>query len=207
MRHASSHPDEMTTAAYIDGALAERERERFETHLVSCDACRTGIALLTVGDDELAAAPREWVARARSVETVTAPASGRFRGWIAAAAAAAILLFGWVALRLPGPPASLPTYRSEAETSLVPLHPVAGSRVAIGTLRFRWSPVAGADRYRVTLRSATGEPLGTFEVPGESPELVWEGVTPPTGTLLWTVEALSLDRVIGASRPTPFELR
>lgn len=206
MRDLRSHPDDSTTAAYLDGALAEGERERFETHLVDCDACRAGITLLTVGDDEAAPAPPEWVERARDLDPRASRPSLRIAGW-AIAVAATILLAGGLALRVPGPPAASFTFRSEAEPALAPLHPAPGSSVAAGELRFRWAAVPGADRYRVTLRTATGETLGTFEVPGDRTELAWIGMALPAATLLWTVEALSLDRVIAASRPTPFAVR
>jgi len=200
-----AHPDELTTAAYLDGALAEAERERFEAHLAACDPCRAGIVALRVGDDEPGAAPPEWVARAREVAPRAAQVSSRIIGW--AAAAAAILIAGGLALRAPAPPASAPTFRSDPEPSLSPLHPAANSRVEGSALRFRWSAVPGADRYRVTVRTAAGDPLGAFEVPGSQADLAWPGAALPSATLLWTVEALSLDRVIAASRPTPFTVR
>ena len=206
MPNLRSHPDDVITAAYLDGALVESERERFESHLADCDVCRAGVVLLRVGDEEPAAAPAEWVARARDAAPRTSRSYARPLGW-AAAAAAAILLVGGLALRVPPTPAPSPAFRSEGETALAPLHPAAGSHVAPGALRFRWAPVPGADRYRVTLRTATGESLGTVEVPGDRSELTWEGAAPPPATLLWTVEALSLDRVIAASRPTPFAVR
>jgi hypothetical protein len=200
------HPDEVTTAAYLDGALVERERDRFESHLAGCDVCREGVVLLRVGDDEPAAAPAEWVARARAVGSRTSHSTPRIPAW-AAAAAAAILLAGALALHVPAPSAASRTFRSEPEPALAPLYPATGSRVVAGGLRFRWSPVPGADRYRVTLRTTTGETLGRVEVPASQPELAWTGAALPSGTLLWSVEALSLDRVIAASRPTPFAVR
>lgn len=201
-----THPDELTTAAYLDGALLEPERDGFEEHLVHCEECRAGVVVLSVSGEDAATAPPEWVAQARSVSDRGAPRAAGLAGW-ALAAAAVIVLTGALALLVPSVRSTLPTFRSEPGTVLEPLNPTAGSRVAAGNLRFRWSAVSGADRYRVTLRTATGERLGTFVVPGGQLELPWEGTAPPSATLLWTVEALSLDRVIAESRPTPFELR
>jgi hypothetical protein len=200
------HPDEVTTAAYLDGALVERERDRFESHLAGCDACREGVVSLRVGDDEAGSAPAVWVARARAVPPCTIYSTARIPAW-AAAAAATILLAGALALRVPAPAAASRTFRSEPEPAIAPLYPSSGSRVAAGGLRFRWSPIPGADRYRVTLRTTTGETLGRVEVPASQTELAWPGAALPSGTLLWSVEALSLDRVIAASRPTPFTVR
>jgi len=201
-----AHPDELTTAAYLDGALLEPERDRFEAHLVGCDACRDGIVVLRLGDDDAATAPPEWVARARFVPDRGSRRAGRLPGW-ALAAAAATVLAGGLALLAPPLRSALPIFRSGKGSVLAPLEPTPGSRIAPDALRFRWSGLPGADRYRITLRTAAGERLGTIVVPGAQLELRWEGAAPRSTALLWTVEALSLDRVIAESRPTPFELR
>jgi len=199
------HPDETTTASYVEGLLRGAARERFESHLVQCDECRAGVVLLTGlleqerGEAEVRAAPRP---------------PRRVAVWAAAAAAAGIVVLGgWLLWR----PAHIghvgsgdaPVYRDGGASDLQPLSPAPDAAVERADLRFRWSPVADAERYEVVVTGPEGTTIARLDVDGDRTEVAWpEDREPPRGrSMVWTVRALRLGRAIAESRPASFVVR
>jgi hypothetical protein len=88
------------------------------------------------------------------------------------------------------------------------IFPAPGSTVDAAKLQFRWEPVEGADRYVVQVSDATGVTIATFDVGDSELAVSWPVDRPvPRGTLMWTVRAMALDRVLDESRPIAFECR
>jgi len=194
--------DEHTVAALAEGSLDPGARGRALAHVATCALCRRAVASVA---EALAAVPIT-----HEIEIVE---GRRRRGGpilriaVPLAAAATVLLLLWspAADRFPGhrgppppPPATTPTPRS----------PV-GAVAAVNDLR--WSPVTGADRYRVTVFDATGGVVFATEasdtvvafpdsitlVPGAS--YLWK-VDARTGFDRWAASELTEFRVAGPPR-------
>jgi len=172
--------DEHTLASLADGTLAADARTRALAHVAMCALCRRAVASVA---EALADGPVT-----HEIEIV----EGRRRRWgpilriaapLAAAATVVLLLWSPADDRRPGhrgPPAPPPA------TAPVPRSPV-GAVAAVNDLR--WSHVAGADRYRVTVFDATGgvvyatEALDTVVAFPDSIALI------PGASYLWKVDA------------------
>jgi|SRR5689334_7368726 len=191
--------DEHTVAALAEGSLGAESRGRALAHVATCALCRRAVASVA---EALAAGPitREIEIvegrrrRVGSLLRIVAP--------LAAAAAVLVLLRSPTDDRLPGhrgpPPATAPTPRS----------PV-GMVASVDDLR--WSHVAGADRYRVTVFDATGGVVYAAEasdtvvafpdsialVPGAA--YLWK-VDARTGFGRWAASELTEFRVAGLQR-------
>jgi putative zinc finger protein len=226
-----AHPGAETTAAWLDGTLAAGERDAVEAHLAGCDECRSGVALLRLGDDARAESPSvEMLRRARDLGGArvledaqaldSAPNAAahrpRRRFAIPAALAATLLVAGALALWLGsgrpagrGPDGRVPVERSEGPAVLEALSPAGGRPIEAARLAFDWRPAAGADRYVVTILDAGGSEVAAFDTRDPGGHLAWPADRPPlpSGTYLWSVRALALDRVLAETRPAPFEVR
>lgn len=133
-------------AAMVDGTLAADSRSVALAHLATCERCRKAVASVAraLADPEVA---RE----ARAIESPGRPRVRFTRVALVVAAAAAIVLVVWP--RQPGQPVphrAPPITASPAPEAVSPVGPVAEAR------SLRWTSVAGADRYRVTLFDAAG---------------------------------------------------
>ena len=167
-------PDDVI-AALADGSLAPEVRGSVLPHVASCARCRGAVASLARALADPA------VAREISVS------SGRRRGYritvpLAAAAVLLLLLSSPAGERSPahrGPPPPPPA------TTPVPRSPL-GAVAAVDDLR--WSPVAGADRYRVTVFDATGRVMYASEV-SDTVALFPDSVPlVPGASYLWKVD-------------------
>lgn len=198
-----NHPDEMVVAAYLEGRLPERARDDFESHLAECDECRGALVLLR-GLERLEAEPLPRGLRG-------AP---RGRVWGAWAAAAAAVLLGVLLvvplgeMEAPGGE-NLPVFRDAGGRGPGLLSPATGALVTRDALVFRWTPVEGAERYRVRVWNVESGFTAEFLSPAEETELRWPAgePAPPAGELIWRVQALALNRVLAESAPAPFEIR
>ena len=194
--------DEHTVAALAEGSLDPEARGRALAHVATCALCRRAVASVA---EALAAVPIT-----HEIEIVE---GRRRRGGpilriaVPLAAAATVLLLLWspAADRFPGhrgPPPPSPA------TTPIPRSPV-GAVAAVNDLR--WSPVTGADRYRVTVFDATGGVVFATEasdtvvafpdsitlVPGAS--YLWK-VDARTGFDRWAASELTEFRVAGPPR-------
>ncbi len=194
--------DEHTVAALAEGSLDPEARGRALAHVATCALCRRAVASVA---EALAAVPIT-----HEIEIVE---GRRRRGGpilriaVPLAAAATVLLLLWspAADRFPGhrgPPPPPPA------TTPIPRSPV-GAVAAVNDLR--WSPVSGADRYRVTVFDATGGVVFATEasdtvvafpdsitlVPGAS--YLWK-VDARTGFDRWAASELTEFRVAGPPR-------
>ena len=205
------HPDELTTAVYLEGKLPPDARESFEAHLARCDSCRAGITLLRSSGPAEEAAPREFITRAKQA----ASRGGSAQRWLtppraAGLAASLLMVAALIAYLSPStPPRGAATYRSGGTGGFEDLVPSAGSTAPAAAIVFRWSRVRGADRYAIDVHNAYGENLAAFTVPSGASSAAWpSGVPAPRpGTLIWRIRALALDRVLAESRPIAFEAR
>lgn len=197
------HPDEISVASYLEGRLPDATRAAIEEHLADCDECRRGLVLLRGLEElEVEAVPREFQA-----------ASGprRWMPWAAVAAAAmlgALLVLPLQESILPGADGP-PVYRDAGTQGPGLLSPTVGAVVGRDDLVFRWTPVEGADRYRVRVWSVKTDFLVEFVTLGAETETGWPANQPaaPTGELIWRVQALSLNRDLAESRPASFEVQ
>jgi putative zinc finger protein len=161
-------------AAFADGSLAPDARVPLLAHVATCARCRGAVAS---------------VARALADPSVARELSGPldrrrwFRLAVPLAAAAVLVLLVWS----PGgdqsgghrgapPPPSTP----------VPRSPV-GAVAAVGDLR--WTSVAGADRYRVTVFDATGGAVYVAEVRDTFVDFPDSIALVPGAAYLWKVDA------------------
>ena len=163
-------------AALADGSLAPDLRTSILPHVASCPLCRSAVASVA------RALSNPVVARELSV----APhARRRYRIAVPLAAAAVLLLL----LVSPGddrssahrgppppPPATTPVPRS-------PVGTVASVR------DLRWSPVVGADRYRITLFDATGNVVYATETSDTIVAFPDSIAFVPSAVYLWKVDA------------------
>jgi len=170
--------DDATLAALAEGALDAGARAAVMPHLATCPRCRGVVASVARSLAE------SGIAR----EVAAVEGRGR-RGWFRIglpAAAAAILL----AVALPrwvedmrgghrGPP---------VPGALAP-HPVAPVGTVADAAGLRWTAVAGANRYRVTLFDAAGRVLYETQVADTAVTLPDSVTLAPGRPYLWMVEA------------------
>jgi hypothetical protein len=178
-------PDDVI-AALADGSLAPDLRASALPHVASCARCRGAVASVA------RALADPGVAREVSV-------SSRRRQWyritvpLAAAAVLLLLLSSPAGERSPvhrGPPPPPPA------TTPVPRSPL-GAVAAVDDLR--WSPVAGADRYRVTVFDATGRVMYASEVSDTVVLFPDSVLLVPGAAYLWKVDARTgFDRWAGS---------
>jgi len=172
--------DEHTLAALVDGALDSDARSRALAHVTTCALCRRAVASVA---EALADGPIT-----REIEIVE---GRRHRGrplvriGVPLAAAATVLLLLWSPRDdrpsghrgpPPPPPATAPTPRS-------PVGAVANVH------DLRWSHVAGADRYRVTVFDATGGVVFAAEASDTVVAFPDSIALVPGASYLWKIDA------------------
>ncbi len=171
--------DEHTVAALADGTLDAAARSRALPHVATCALCRRAVASVA---EALADGPIT-----HEIEIVE---GRRRRGGplvriaVPLAAAATVLLLLWSPAddRSPGhrgpppPPATTPILRS-------PVGAVSAAK------ELRWSHVAGADRYRVTVFDATGGVVLAADVSDTVVAFPDSIVLVPDVSYLWKVDA------------------
>lgn len=169
--------DDDTVAALADGTLDVAVRAAVLSHVGACPPCRSAVGSVA----QALADPA--VAR----EVAGAQGARRRLSWIALplAAAAVLLLVTW-----PPPLDELgPVHRAPpitAATTPVPLAPI-GAVAEADVLR--WSAVAGADRYRVTLFDAAGRVVYEARLTDTVTALPDSVALAPGRPYLWKVEA------------------
>ncbi|MBI3450248.1 MAG: zf-HC2 domain-containing protein [Acidobacteria bacterium] len=212
------HPDELVTAAYLDGTLEAGARDGVEAHLAECGECRSGVVLLRgAASSAPQAVPAEWIRSARAPRgaagTSTEPPAESFTSRLVSALAAgvviAVAMGMWFTTTTVPSTSRITGYRGASGGAFEGMRPAAGSTERAASLAFHWPAVAGADRYVINVESAAGEALGTIEARAGATSAAWPAgtATPPAGTLIWRIRAMALDRVIAESRPTAFEIR
>jgi len=140
--------DDDTIAALADGGMEGRERDGALAHLARCARCRRVVASVAraLVDSDVAL-------EVRSVEQAGRRRTKRLLGRAAAglAAAAALVLLVRIRYREAAPPhRAAPITAAPAPDAVAPVGPVADARM------LRWTPVSGANRYRVTVFDADG---------------------------------------------------
>lgn len=190
--------DDDTLAALAEGALDEERRAAALPHLAACMRCRSVVASVAraLADPE--------VARELSVTEGDRRRRGHRSGWIAAgvAAAAVLLLFAWPTQFQEEtlPHRAPPITSAPAPEAVSPEGPVPEA------LSLRWTPVSGADRYRIALFDAEGRVLYEAELAGTVAMLPDSALPAPGETYWWQVEArVGFDRWV-ASDLTEFSV-
>lgn len=164
---------------YVRGSLDPEEHARVVRHLSTCTPCTR-----EVGD----------------VVRLSRPAARRVR-WrrygSVAGLAAALFLIVWTGRRA-GPDEASPT-RDETVTAAAAPVPATPERTHAGEVRFRWSPTARADRYRLVLFDSAGSAVFEGES-GDTTLVLPDSVRLARGTLyLWKVEAeTSVDKWVSS---------
>lgn len=207
-----AHPDEVVTASYLDGTLGGEALHRVEAHFARCEECRAGLALLALerGAGAEPVAPSDAIAfRNAALAPPPARTTRSAPAWILGAAAVVVAAIGlslWFAQRAP---ANGPRIERDGDAAAIrALSPGAGDVVVAERMTFRFTPVPGADRYVVRITDGTGRSLADLEVRAADEPVGWPGDRPvPRGTLLWSVQAMRLDRVLAETRPVAFESR
>jgi hypothetical protein len=177
--------DDAALAAMAEGTLTGESRSAALAHLAVCERCRKAVASVAraLADPEVA---RE----ARTAERGGRPRVRFTRVALGVAAAAAIVLFVWPRqLQEPPPHRAPPITAAPAPEAVYPVGPVADAR------SLRWTSVAGADRYRVTLFDAAGTVLFETDLVDTVIELPDSVLPASGGTYWWKVDArLGFDR-------------
>ena len=184
MRDAGpDHPSEETWVRLAADDLSPLDRIAAFDHIISCARCAdTYRALSALRHEAAAIDERVAVARPR-------PIAARVpRGWMLAAAAAAVLAVSLPLLLGRGEPDG---NRSASPDTIAGL---SAEREAGGGIRFRWNAHAGADRYRVIVRSEEGVPVWRSEPTGAADTSAAPG-TLRSGTWFWEVEGLKGEEV------------
>ena len=179
---------------YVAGRLSEPDANALESHYLTCSRCQAEIRLALAIRDALAEAREApWTEprltpKGANLERRRVPrwiATRRTAAVLAAAAAiAGLLLVQPWELRVH----RVSDHREEADSGAAPtlLEPVGETRAVA---EFRWTSVADADLYRVTVYSAAGQVLVEVETAGT--HLVAPATTDlePGGRYLWKVAA------------------
>jgi hypothetical protein len=179
--------DDDTLAALAEGTLAAEDRADALGHVASCARCRGIVASIA----RAVAEPRV----AREVRALERRPWRALGGWAAGIAAAAALLLVILPIQEPepAPHRSPPITAASAPEAVRPSGPVADAS------SLRWTPVAGADRYRVALFDAQGGVLFQTEVEGTVAVLPDSALPSPGGTYWWQVEArVGFDRWVAS---------
>jgi hypothetical protein len=174
--------DEVTLAEFVAGAEDIAERRARIAHLAGCGHCRQQLAALLelLADSGVTAALRE-------LERTDVGWRQRSRRLIAAAGLVAAAVF--VALVWPTGKFGDPFHRAPTITATAAPLPAFPRGDVSEAAALRWTAVAGADRYRVTLFDAEGrvryqtQTADTMAVLPDSVTLV------PERSYLWKVEA------------------
>ncbi len=189
--------DEDLLAAFADGSLDGDAREKGLQHLATCGHCRRAVASL---------------ASALNDPTVAAAAGkgrGSVRRWtrLAVPAAAAAVLAIAILTRQVGDGRPPVTHRAPPITATA--QPEAISPVGAGSRpdRVRWSAVAGAELYRVTLFQADGQALYEVETRDTAVALPDSLQLTSGHSYLWRVEARTGWNRWSASRLFEFSIR
>ena len=163
-------------AAFAEGSLAPDLRATVLPHIATCVRCRGAVASVA----------RALADPAVARELVVSPTDRRWYRIAVPLAAAAVLL---LLLASPGADRS-PGHRGPppppSSTTPVPRSPL-GLVAAVRDLR--WSPVAGADRYRVTVFDATGGVVYAAEAPDTVIAFPDSVTLVPGASYLWKVDA------------------
>lgn len=167
--------DDDTIAALADGAIAPATRAAVLPHIATCPRCRGAVAS---------------VARALADTGVAREVAGGRRRFYrlalpVAAAAALLLVLAWPrGLQDGAPPHRAPPIT--ASSAPVPLSPI-GMVADAGVLR--WTGIAAADRYRVTLSDAGGRVLFETQLADTVAALPDSIALVPGRSYMWLVEA------------------
>jgi len=168
-------PDDVI-AALADGSLAPDARGSVLPHVARCSRCRSAVASIA----------RALADPAVAQELSSSPSRRRWYRIAVPLAAAAVLLLLLVS---PADDRSSPHRGSPPPppaTTPVPRSPV-GAVASVDDLR--WSPVAGADRYRVTVFDATGSVVYAAEVSDTAVAFPDSIALVPGASYLWKVDA------------------
>ncbi|MEZ5332251.1 MAG: zf-HC2 domain-containing protein [Thermoanaerobaculia bacterium] len=192
------HLDEHDFERWMMGELSPGEAERARSHIAACEECRRIHAALV----EVARGARAFDA---AVPASRSAAPRRPLLWVGLAAAvlAAVLVLPWLR----------PDRRTESDGALraATMSPGPSLIEPLGIVseirRLVWTPVPGAESYRVELLDAEAEPLWTSE-PTTATAVPWpSAVAPEPGTYYWRVLArLPGGAETGASELGRFEL-
>lgn len=193
--------DEADLAAWVDGLLDPEARAGAVSHLVGCSRCRQAAVSLSMAlrSDGVATAVRE-------LEDSGQRAPGRVRRYRVGAVAAAIaaVLAGIVFLR----PTDLQIEETQPHREAVPGAIGSPQPIApVGELEtveaFTWSPVSGADRYRVTLFDSEGTAIWEAETEGTRLALPATVQLEPGAQFFWKVVArVGFDRWVDSELAT-----
>lgn len=179
-------PGDDRLAALAEGSLGSAARVEVLGHLAGCARCRAAVASLArlLADPDVGAAMPDPPAG-----TAAAP-WWRRTGVRAVAGLAALLLLTVWTLGPRGEP-----HRAGHITAAPAPVPVAPVGQVAAAPELRWDPVAGADRYRVTLFDSTGVVRYEVELAGTRASLPDSVRLTPGGRGWWRVEArLGFDR-------------
>lgn len=187
--------DDDTVAALADGTLAAATRAAVLPHVATCPRCRGAVASVA------RALADTGVAR-----EVAGVEGGRRRFYMIAlpvtVAAALLVVLAWPRGLQDGVPPhrAPPITASSAPVLLSPIGTVANAGV------LRWTAVAGADRYRVTLSDAGGRVLYETQIADTAAALPDSITLVPGRSYMWLVEArIGFDRW-SASRLVEFSI-
>jgi len=166
-RSLDPHLDALLVARYLDGTCDLEDRALVEDHLSACASCRVELGALA--------------------GLVRNPGRRRLPGFVPAlAAAAALLLVVWGAQPRNQAPSRTRDSAITATLAPTPLEPVGGV-AAVNALR--WHSVPGAERYRLILFSADGQPLWQVTAPDTVAVLPDSVDLVPRATYYWQVKA------------------
>ncbi len=173
---------ESDLAAFAEGKVAIQERKRIEPHLERCSYCREQAAFAVRAHEESQQpVPEAWLTRARKLASPGGRVAAHSPWRWAAAAAVCLVLVSIIAVYTPrqgtqtqGPniPAAV---RGESNAASSPelISPAPGTIVPTQGTAFRWNPVPGARRYKISVVTGSGD-------------LVWQGSSHATSAKLPT---------------------
>jgi hypothetical protein len=192
---SSSHLDEATLAAFVDGTLSGAEAHEAALHLDQCSECRRlVVGAVHVLGEEQTSEPRSTAPSRRRVTVDTAKLQGRGVGRrvaVALAASVVLVLFARSMITRSDDTvrSASPRVPGEGLAVLGAYEPAHGDTVRASGLRFTWG-AASAERYQLVLSAEDGTPIWTVSTRDTSIALADTVVLKAGALYFWQADAV-----------------
>ena len=189
----ANHLSEHELAGFLDDDLAPEERQRVIAHLDQCPRCRRELVDMQQVVDAYAPAREPAATPRREPSGKRWPVVAGIGGLAAAAVVVAMLAGRPGTSEEPLQPrvrgANIPAV-GESRQRIAVVAPPESATVSARSVAFSWRPT-GADVYRFTLLSESGEPIWTHETPDTTLRLPVSVAPARETAYFWRVDAIA----------------
>jgi len=175
----SSHIEEADIAAYLDGAMTEKERASVEAHLASCDECRLEVI---ASQEAVSTAPR--IARRSRIPM-------RWIGLVAAAAVMIVVVSTFNRTMSDGNSERSSATRLPGIQRAVRIVNPADAATLGSDRRLTWRSEGSGSTYRITMGDDSGQPIHSTTM-GDTSFVIPKSITlAPGRKYFWYVDAIT----------------